>query len=233
MSNFHFWSKIFFCSQLVLTRILKLPFCRIKDITSVNKTFHISTKTKNSNFSRSNSNISILTPTFSRDGFYESCFQNPSENSGIEFDLVKITCAVETKQPHDHMTKKSVLKDYTHAFKGLNSIPGECKIHLKPDAIPIVHPPRKIPVALKDRCKAELDRMEKMGVIQKVHEPTDWVNSMVLVEKKSGKLRICLDPHDLNKCVQRPHYPVKTLDDVLPLRNGAKFFTKLDTTSTY
>ena len=41
----------------------------------------MSAKTKNSNFSRSNSNFSILTPTFSRDGFYESCFQNPCENS--------------------------------------------------------------------------------------------------------------------------------------------------------
>ena len=75
--------------------------------------------------------------------------------------------------------------------------------------------------------------MEKMGVIQKVHEPTDSVNLMVLVEKKSGKLRICLDPQDLNKCVQSPHYPVKTIDDVLPLLNGAHFFTELDTTSAY
>ena len=65
------------------------------------------------------------------------------------------------------MTKTSVLKDYTQAFMGLGSIPGECKIHLKPDAIPVVYPPRKIPVALKDRCKAELDRMEKMGIIKK------------------------------------------------------------------
>ena len=48
---------------------MKLPFCRIKDITSVNKTFHISAKTKNSNFSRSNSNFSILTLTFFRDVF--------------------------------------------------------------------------------------------------------------------------------------------------------------------
>ena len=37
-----------------------------------------------------------------------------------------------------------------------------------------------------------------MGVLQKVHEPTDLVNSMVLVKKKkTGKLSICLDPHDL------------------------------------
>ena len=53
----------------------------LQDITSINKTFHTSGKNKNSNFFRSNSNFSILTPTFSRDGFYESCFQNPSENS--------------------------------------------------------------------------------------------------------------------------------------------------------
>ena len=59
----------------------EIAILQLKDISSVNKTFHISAKTKNSNFSRSNSNFSILTPTFSRDGFYESCFQNPSENS--------------------------------------------------------------------------------------------------------------------------------------------------------
>ena len=69
-------------------------YCRIKDITSVNKTFHISAKTKNSNFSRSNSNFSILTPTFSRDGFYESCFQNPSENS-VRYIIIWIHCVYE------------------------------------------------------------------------------------------------------------------------------------------
>ena len=106
-------------------------------------------------------------------------------------------------------------------------------VHLKPDAIPVVHPPCKIPVTLKDRCKGELDRMKSIGVIQRVQEPSQWVNPMVIVKKKSGQLRICLDPHDLNKNVQRPHYPIKSLDDVLPQLNGAKFFTKLDTTSAY
>ena len=130
--------------------------------------------------------------------------------SCVEFIWFKITYAVESNQPQGHMTKASVLKDYPQAFKGLGSIPGESSIHLKPDVIPLVHPPRKIPVPLKDRCKAELDHMENMGVIQKVHEPTDWVNSMALVEKNSGKLRVCLDPHDLNKNIQHPHYPIKT-----------------------
>ena len=47
-------------------------------------------------------------------------------------------------------------------------------------------------------AKEELDRMEKLAVISKVDEPTDWVSSMVLVEKP-GKIRICLDPCNLNK----------------------------------
>ena len=53
------------------------------------KAFPISAKTKNSNFSWSNSNFSILTPTFSRDGFYESYFQNPSESSAVFKILVR------------------------------------------------------------------------------------------------------------------------------------------------
>ena len=46
---------------------------------------------ENSKFSRSNSYFSILTPTFLRDGFLNSCFQNPSENSGIVHILLPET----------------------------------------------------------------------------------------------------------------------------------------------
>ena len=132
----------------------------------------------------------------------------------MEFDLVKTTYSAENHQSQSYMTEASVLKECAQVFKGIGSILGECSIHLIPDAVPVVHPPRKIPVALRDRCKDELDRMEKIGVIKKVGEPTEWVNSIVVVEKKSGKLRICLDPNDLNKVIQSPYYPVKTLDDI-------------------
>ncbi|XP_053374915.1 uncharacterized protein LOC128547169 [Mercenaria mercenaria] len=43
----------------------------------------------------------------------------------------------------------------------------QCSIYLKHDAKPVVHPPRRIPVALRDKCKKELDKMEKLGVITK------------------------------------------------------------------
>ncbi|KAL5253009.1 hypothetical protein ACHWQZ_G015688, partial [Mnemiopsis leidyi] len=46
--------------------------------------------------------------------------------------------------------------------------------------------------------KNELNRMQTLGVMTKVDEPTEWVNSVVVV-KQPGKLRICLDPTDLNR----------------------------------
>ena len=76
--------------------------------------------------------------------------------------------------------------------------------------------------------------MMQNQIIAKVTEPTEWVNSMVAVEnKQSGKLRICIDPEHLNKAIKRPHYPMKTLEDVLPQLSGATCFTKLDARSGY
>jgi hypothetical protein len=52
-------------------------------------------------------------------------------------------------------------------------------IQLDPFVEPVVHPPRKVPAALREQVRAELDRMVNLGVIAKKDEPTDWVSSMV------------------------------------------------------
>ena len=70
-------------------------------------------------------------------------------------------------------------------------------------------------------------------VITKVDTPTHWVNSMVVVKKPSGALRICLDPRDLHKVIHRPHYPLITLSDILPELSGARYLSKLDARSGY
>lgn len=45
-----------------------------------------------------------------------------------------------------------------------------------------------------------------MHVTAPVTEPADWIPSLVVVEKPNDKLRICLDPRDLNKAIKRQHY---------------------------
>ena len=89
------------------------------------------------------------------------------------------------------------------------------------------HAPRRIPVTLQKKVKEKIAELEKKGIIQKVTDPTDWISSMVIVSKP-GKIRICLDPRDLNKAIQRPKYQMPTLEEILPKLSKAKVFTTLD-----
>ena len=60
-----------------------------------------------------------------------------------------------------------ITEEYAGSFKGLGCLPGEYKIKLDSSVPPVVHAPRKVPVALHDRVKEELQRMENDGVIKK------------------------------------------------------------------
>ena len=74
-------------------------------------------------------------------------------------------------------------------------------------------------------------------VITAVTEPTDWVNSIVCNVKETPdgrkKVRLCLDPKDLNKNIRREHYYTRTIDELLPLLHGKKFFSVVDTKKGY
>ena len=76
----------------------------------------------------------------------------------------------------------------------------------------------------------ELKRMEQLDVIEKINEPTEWVNSMVTVVKPNGKLRICIDPRNLNQNVKRQHYPTRTVDEIITRMPDAKVFSVLEQT---
>ena len=51
--------------------------------------------------------------------------------------------------------------------------------------------------------------------------------------QKGGKLRVCLDPRDLNRAIKRDYHPLPTLEDITAKLSKAKFFTKLDARSGY
>ena len=99
---------------------------------------------------------------------------------------------------------------------------------------PVIHLPRKVPVALRPLVWKELKRMKDLGIISNQIEPTNWVSSMVTVAKKGKNLvRICLDPSDLNKAIKQPHYPMKTVEDIVDNLTDAKYFSTLDCNSGF
>ncbi|KAL7889063.1 hypothetical protein AOLI_G00040370 [Acnodon oligacanthus] len=126
-----------------------------------------------------------------------------------------------------------IFKEYTDVFEGIGCLEGEHAIHIDKSVTPKVHPPRKIPVTLRERLKTELNRMEKMKVIAKIEEPTQWVNPIVIVEKSNGELKICLDPCDLNLAVMREHYQLPTVEEVTSRLSKANYFTVLDPSSGF
>lgn len=130
-------------------------------------------------------------------------------------------------------TKDEIVAEYSECFEGLGRIAEPYHIKINKDVEPVVHPPRKIPETLRSKLKDELEKMEQSGVISKVNEPTAWVNSIVVNEKRSGKLRVCIDPRDLNKAVKREHYQLPTQEEITARLAGAKYFSHLDAKSGF
>ena len=123
---------------------------------------------------------------------------------------------------------------FPNLFKGLGNLGEPYEIKLKPDAKPYcLYTPRNVPIPLRTKVREELDRMEAMGVISKVDEPTPWCAGMVVVPKKSGSIRICVDLKPLNESVLREVHPLPKVDDTLAQLTGAKVFTKLDANSGF
>ena len=85
-----------------------------------------------------------------------------------------------------------------------------------------------MPFALRQKLKAELEPLVSLNVIEKVDHPTDWVNSIVLVEKSDGSIRICLDPKDLNKAIKHGFTQLPTPEEIMSMMAGATRFSKID-----
>ncbi|XP_072398160.1 uncharacterized protein [Diabrotica undecimpunctata] len=111
---------------------------------------------------------------------------------------------------------------------GTGKIPYQYKIVLHKKAEPVTSSCRRVPDALKPRLKEALKDLEKRGIISKVEEPTEWVNNIVIVEKPSGALRICLDPVHLNKWICLDQFPIPTIDELSIKLKDKKIFTVLD-----
>ena len=103
-------------------------------------------------------------------------------------------------------SKEQLLQSYLDVFEGIGCFPGPpyC-IQLDAHITPKQTPCRQIPMHLKEAFQQEIDKMLKVGILKPVQEATPWINSFVLVEGKDElgnlKLKICLDPSNLNKAI--------------------------------
>ena len=135
--------------------------------------------------------------------------------------------------------KDPLLEEYADVFEGLGKLDGKYGIVTDKSVKPVVHPPRRLPVAMTEHVQRKLEEMTADDVIAKVNQPTDWVSSMLVVSKPpseaSGemKIRICLDPRDVNVAIKQEHFPMPTIEEIATRLNGAKLFSVFDASNGF
>ena len=134
-------------------------------------------------------------------------------------NLLSRVCSVESD------TAK-IVADHPKLFEGLGNLEGEYRIELKPEAEPFaLSTPRRVAITLMAKVKAELEEMERSGIISRVDEPTDWCSGMVIVPKSDGRVRICVDLSKLNESVKRNRHILPSVEQSLAQLGGATVFS--------
>ncbi|GBN86762.1 hypothetical protein AVEN_154198-1 [Araneus ventricosus] len=110
----------------------------------------------------------------------------------------------------------------------MGCIKRDYQLETKSNVQPIKQAQRRIPIFLKPELKQKLDELCKNKITAIVTHRTDWISNLVLV-KTPNKLRICLDPQNLNSALKRSEYSIPTIAEIMPSLNNAKVFSVVDT----
>ena len=130
---------------------------------------------------------------------------------------------------------EALLDKYSEVFKeGLGKMRTfEASLHLQPGSRPKFFKARPVPFALKQAVEQELDRLEELGIIEKVTH-SQWAAPVVPVPKGDGKIRLCGDYKvTINPVLEIDKYPLPKPDDLFATLSGGQRFTKIDLTHAY
>lgn len=106
-------------------------------------------------------------------------------------------------------------------------------IPIKSEMRPVVQPYRHIPIPLELKVNEKPKELVSLGIIERVEGTFPWVSAIVPILKKNNDVRICIDMRQANKAIEREHYPLPTIENILPHLRNAKVFSRLDIESAF
>ena len=180
----------------------------------------------------------------------ESFLHQKMKETERKLSNCSIKCSISKGQLQGGPLKKQdILETYADVFTGIRTFPGmPYKFQLKPNAKHTRHAPRKVPIHLQDVFHEEIRNLEALGILEETKDVTEWVNSFVIMEKKlpidsnnshspghsmNKKLRICLDPRDLNEALEREPYYTHSIEEIMGKFHGMTRFTIADFNKGY
>jgi hypothetical protein len=134
--------------------------------------------------------------------------------------------------------QKERFKHLLNANQGYFARPGEVgrtnmgthKIKLLDDK-PVREPPRRIPMYKRQALEDEVKKLQDRGLIERSSSP--WSSQVVMVQKKDGSWRMCVDYRKLNEKTVKDAYPLTRIDENLDTLEGAEWYTSLDLDMAY
>ena len=96
---------------------------------------------------------------------------------------------------------------------------------------PINQQPYRTPMIRREKIAEMITKMQEQGVVQPSSSP--WASPVVLVPKKDGTLRFCIDYRRLNAVTRKDVYPLPRVDDIFDALGEVKYFSTLDLASGY
>ena len=125
-----------------------------------------------------------------------------------------------------------LLEEFKESFaEGKLGKTSSVKHSIKTHGPPIRQPIRRLPVSLKSTVQKEVQKMLQDGVIRPSTSP--WSSPIVMVRKKDGAWRFCIDFRKLNDVTHKDAYPLPRIDETLESLSGSTLFTTLDLASGY
>ena len=155
-------------------------------------------------------------------------FTSKDTKSEVDFDLNHL-------QPEEKSQMEHLLNSHSNIFStssgdlGLTSL-SEHKIETQ-DAVPIKQLPRRLPNALRPVVEEQVNEMLDNEVIKPSNSP--WSSPVVLVRKKDGSWRFCIDFRKLNEVTVKDAFPLPQVADLVDSLSGHKYFSTLDLASGY
>ena len=140
----------------------------------------------------------------------------------------------EVLVPEDVQKFGCLVREYRDVFSTKDEPLGQTDVvehEIKTTGPPIKMHYRRVPSGLKEEAVKEEERMKDLGVIEPSESP--WAAPVVLVRKKDGTLRYCIDYRKLNQVTQKDSYPLPNIQDCLDSLEGATFFSSMDLCSGY
>ena len=179
-----------------------------------------------------NTEIALCTPITA---IVRSATPNPTAacgNSGNLLDMVAANSRSLTS------SQRNQVRDMVNRFRDVFATDGrQGKTDLVThkidtgDARPIRQQPRRLPLAKREHAESIIKEMAEEGVIEPSSSP--WVSPVVLVKKKDGSTRFCVDYRQLNNVTKKDSYPLPRIDDTLDTLAESLWFSTLDLKSGY